>query len=127
MLSVEGRVGIDGFAITDDGEPTKNYKHGMTAEEKEVEDSYDKTGYTTRRFNKESLRRIGGIISNDRILETYIKPDKNGNAYVDAGFKRGSMKFDINLLFNPPPNFIQVPRPVIQFFTPVFVVRNHDT
>ncbi len=127
LLSVEGRVGIDGFAIKNDGEPTKDYKYGMTAEEKDIENNYNKTGYKTRRFKKDSLRRIGGIISNDRILETYIRPDSNGNAYVDAGFKRGSMKFDINLLFNPPPNFIQVPRPVIQFFTPVFVVRNQDT
>ena len=72
------------------------------------------------------MRRIGGLISNDRILETYIRPDSNGNAYVHSGFKRGTMKFDINLLRNPPPSFVNIPRPVIQFFSPIFVTSNAD-
>jgi hypothetical protein len=126
LMSVEGRVGIDGFAINSSGDPTYDYYYGMTPEERQVEDNYNRTSYRTRRFRKDSLRRIGGLISNDRILETFIRPDSNGNAYVDSGFKRGSMKFDINLIFNPPPNFVQVPRPVLQFFTPVFVTGSQD-
>jgi hypothetical protein len=123
LMSVEGRVGIDGFAIESDGDPTKSYMLGLTAEQIRQEEAYDMSPYRTERFRKDSLRRIGGVISNDRILETYIRPDGSGNAYVDAGFRRGSMKFDFNLLFNPPPNFVEVPRPVVTYFTPVYVLR----
>ena len=91
-----------------------------------LERNYDRTDYRTRRFTKESLRRIGGLISNNRIVETYIQPDSNGNAYVDAGFKHGSMKFDLNLIFNPPPNFVEVPRPVLAAYAPIFLVRTND-
>jgi hypothetical protein len=45
---------------------------------------------------------------------------------VDSGFKRGRMMFDINLLFNPPPNFIEVPRPVVTSIAPIYVVRGDD-
>ena len=45
---------------------------------------------------------------------------------MDAGFKRGNMKFDINLLFNPPPNFVEVPRPVLTYYAPIFFVRNNE-
>jgi len=126
LMSVNGRVGIDGFAIDDAGNPVKPYTTGMTQEEKDREYAYDQTSYKTRTFVKESLRRIGGVISNDRILETFIRPRADGTSFVDSGFKRGNMKFDINLLFNPPPNFVQVPRPVLAYYAPVFFVRNHD-
>jgi hypothetical protein len=124
LMSVEGRVGIDGFAIESDGDPTKSYLLDLTVEQIRQEQAYDMSPYRTRRFRKDSLRRIGGVISNDRILETYIRPDGSGNAYVDAGFWRGSMKFDFNLLFNPPPNFVEVPRPVVTYFTPVYFLRD---
>ena len=126
FMSVEGRVGIDGFAILDDGTPTKDYSYGLSEEAHSLEHNYDRTAYRTRRFRKESLRRIGGLISNNRIVETYIQPDSNGNAYVDAGFKQGSMKFDLNLIFNPPPNFVEVPRPVLAAYAPIFLVRTND-
>ncbi|MHC4972505.1 MAG: hypothetical protein ACYTG3_09245 [Planctomycetota bacterium] len=126
LLSAQGRVGIDGFAIDGNGEPTKNYLYGTTGTEQEKERAYNRTSYRTRRFRKESLRRIGGLISNERILETYIKPGQDGTAYVDSGFKRGVMKFDYNLIFNPPPNFVQVPRPVVTSVAPVYFVRNGD-
>ncbi len=74
----------------------------------------------------QDLRRIGGIISDNRIIETYIKARADGTAYVDSGFKRGRMMFDINLLFNPPPNFVEVPRPVLVNYAPIFLVRNGD-
>jgi hypothetical protein len=69
---------------------------------------------------------VGGIISNDRILETYIRKRSDGTAYVDAGFKRGRMQFDVGLIFNPPPNFVEVPRPVVTYYAPVFFMRNQD-
>jgi hypothetical protein len=127
LLSAFGRVGIDGFAITDTGEPTKDYLYGLTAAEREKEKGYNQTRYPTRRFRKESVRRIGGIISNERILETYIRPRSDGTSYVDAGFKRGSMRFDYNLLFNPPPNFVEVPRPVQISVAPVYFMRDDDS
>jgi hypothetical protein len=126
LLSAKGRVGIDGFAITDSGEPTKDYFHGLTPEQRKVEEAYDRTDYRTRRFRKDSFRRIGGLISNDRILETYIRPRSDGTSYVDAGFKRGSMRFDFNLMFNPPPNFVEVPRPVVTSVAPIYFMRDFD-
>ena len=125
-MSATGRVGIDGFAIMDDGEPTKDWRYGMTAEENEEADAYELTSYDTDRFVRESLRRIGGLISNDRILETYIRPRNDGTSYVDAGFKRGSMRFDYNLMFNPPPNFVEVPRPVVTSVAPVYFMRDDE-
>jgi len=59
-------------------------------------------------------------------METYIKTQNDGTTKVDAGFKRGNMKFDINLLFNPPPNFVEVPRPVLTYFVPIIMVRGSD-
>jgi hypothetical protein len=125
LMSVTGRVGIDGFAIASDGTPVKNYQAYMTDDEKLLENAYDQTGYRTKTFVKDSLRRIGGIVSNNRIVETYIQPRSDGTSYVDSGFKRGSMKFDINLIFNPPPNFVEVPRPVLTYYAPIFFVRNN--
>jgi glutathione peroxidase-family protein len=126
LLSAQGRVGIDGFAITEAGEPTKDYYYGLTPEEQLKEEAYDATSYETRRFRKDSLRRIGGLISNDRILETYIRPRSDGTSYVDAGFKRGKMRFDFNLMFNPPPNFVEVPRPVVTSIAPVYFLREYE-
>ena len=48
----------------------------------------------------------------------------DGTAYVDAGFKRGSMRYDFNLRFNPPPNFVEIPRPAVAAFVPVFFNRD---
>ena len=59
-------------------------------------------------------------------METYIRGRNDGTAYVDGGFKTGQMKFDLNLLFNPPPNFVELPRPVAVSFAPIFFVRNQD-
>jgi hypothetical protein len=123
LMAVEGRVGIDGMAIQNDGEPTTWYYYGLTDAERHVEDNYNRTSYKTRRFTKDSLRRMGGIISNDRILETYIRQRSDGSSYVYAGFKRGRMRYDISLLFNPPPNFVEVPRPVVTYYVPVFFMR----
>jgi hypothetical protein len=37
------------------------------------------------------------------------------------------MRYDFNLQFNPPPNFVEIPRPVVAAFVPVFFVRNEDS
>jgi hypothetical protein len=127
LLSAFGRVGIDGFQIDTNGEPIKDVYHGLTDEERKREQAYNQTSYKSSPYTKESLRRLGGIVSNDRILETYIKAKKDGTSAVDAGFKRGNMRFDYNLLFNPPPNFVNVPRPVAISIAPIYFVRGgHD-
>jgi hypothetical protein len=130
LLSVEGRVGSDALLLTPEGEAvqdtTNNRKKYMTAEERTLQDLYDRGSFTTKSFVKDSLRRIGGIISDERIMETYIKSKSDGTATVAAGFKRGAMRFDFNLLRNPPPFFVEIPRPVLTSFAPVFLVRNHD-
>ena len=131
LMSVEGRVGSDGLWIDADGNPVKDSwsarREILTEEEFDKELAYDKSGnYRTRPFVKDSLRRLGGIISNERIIETFIQARKDGTAYVDAGFKRGAMRYDFNLQFNPPPNFVEIPRPVLAAFVPVFFHRNED-
>jgi hypothetical protein len=126
LLAATGRVGIDGFRINESGQPVADPYYGLTPEERAREEAYDQTSYDHDRFRKESLRRLGGIISNDRILETFVQPRGDGTSYVDSGFKRGSMRFDFNLLFNPPPNFVEIPRPVVTSIAPVYFVRNHD-
>jgi hypothetical protein len=131
LMSVEGRVGADGLWIDPEGNPVKDSERArrelLTPEEYEMERAYDQTGnYRTRPYVKDSLRRLGGIISNNRIIETYIRARRDGTAFVDAGFKRGAMRYDFNLQFNPPPNFVEIPRPVLAAFVPVFFVRNDD-
>jgi len=131
LMSVEGRVGADGILLDADGNPvqdsTSARKKLLSAEQYATEDAYDRSGnYKSRPFTKDSLRRLGGLISNDRIIETFIQARKDGTAYVADGFKRGSMRYDFNLQFNPPPNFVEIPRPVVTAFVPVFFMRNHD-
>jgi hypothetical protein len=129
-MSVTGGGGADAILLDENGDPvpynSSNRKKYLTPEQQETEELYDKTTWKTKSYIKESLRRIGGIISNNRIVETYIKAAKDGTASVAAGFKRGAMRFDFNLLHNPPPNFVEVPRPVLAYFAPVFLVRNSD-
>jgi hypothetical protein len=140
LMSVEGRVGIDGFWADDgSGELYKDwYKRStdsyptrekyLDPERQEKERAYDKDGFMkTRTFKYNSLRRLGGIISNNRVMETYVRADrKTGMSLVDAGFARGRMMFDMNLRFNPPPNFIEIPMPEVRSFLPIHIVREGE-
>jgi len=131
LMSVDGRVGIDGIWLDANGEPILDSNWArrkyLTEEQRALEDLYDRSGtFKTRAFVKESMRRIGGIISDNRIMETYIKARSDGTAYVAGGFKRGAMRFDFNLLYNSPPYYVDIPRPVLTSFAPVFLVRNDD-
>ncbi|MEM8885540.1 MAG: hypothetical protein AAGD14_15855 [Planctomycetota bacterium] len=129
LMSVGGRVGIDGFVTKDTGDltksSTKNRERYYTAEQLEAYRAYQKTGWKEKKFKKNALRRIGGVISNNRILETWIRT-KKGISEVQHGFVSGNMQFDINLLFNPPPNFVEVPRPVLTYFVPIMLVRDNN-
>ena len=129
LMSVEGRVGADGLHVDEAGnvhlDSDKLRKKEMNDEEYTIEDAYDKSGtYQTKPFIKDSLRRLGGIISNERIVETYIKARGDGTAGVGAGFRQGSMRYDFNLMHNPPPNFVELPRPVVTAFVPMLFVRD---
>jgi len=131
LLSVGGRIGVDGILLDADGNPVADSystrKQLLTPEEYERERAYDRSGnYKSNDFVKDSLRRLGGLISNERIIETFIRARRDGTAYVADGFKRGSMRYDFNLRFNPPPNFIEIPRPAVAAFVPVFFNRNDD-
>ena len=140
LLSVEGRVGIDGFWADDTtGELYRDYYNRskdswptrekyLSPEQQQVERAYDRDGFIkTRLFKYQSLRRLGGIISNNRVMETYVKADKKtGMSLVDAGFARGKMMFDMNLRFNPPPNFIEIPMPEVRSFLPIHIVREGE-
>jgi hypothetical protein len=128
FLAAQGRVGIDAFWADSTGElhpdSESNRETYLTAEQREKERAYDRhSDYKTMPFVKNSLRRTGGLISNNRIMETYVTME-DGSSQVTAGFKRGNMKFDISLLHNPPPNFVVVPRPVLTYYAPVLAVRD---
>jgi len=129
LMSVGGRVGIDGFVTTDTGDLVKSTRRNRDRylSEAELEEwrAYRETSYRERKFKKSALRRIGGVISNNRILETWIRT-KKGISEVQYGFVSGNMQFDINLLFNPPPNFVEVPRPVLTYFVPIMLVRDNN-
>ena len=53
-------------------------------------------------------------------------PTQGRDGLRGRGVQAGRMMFDINVLFNPPHNFVEVPRPVLVNFAPIFFVRNHD-
>ncbi|MHC4409268.1 MAG: hypothetical protein ACYS0F_09715 [Planctomycetota bacterium] len=129
LMSVAGRVGIDGFVTMDDGDlvvsSSKSRNQYMTQEQKDAWRAYQRTKYYEKQFQKTAIRRIGGVISNNRILDTWIRT-KDGVSEVQYGFVSGNMQFDINLLFNPPPNFVEVPRPVLSYFVPIMLVRDNN-
>jgi cytoskeletal protein CcmA (bactofilin family) len=129
LMSTGGRVGIDGFVTMEDGElvksSRKNRNKYYTEAQHEEYRAYQKTIWKHGTFKKSAFRRIGGVVSNNRILETWIRT-KDGISEVQYGFVSGNMQFDINLLFNPPPNFVEVPRPVLTYFVPVMLVRDHN-
>jgi hypothetical protein len=123
LMSVQGRVGVEGIGLDANGNPTRDTMAGLTDAQREIEQNYNRTSYYVKRFVRDSLRRMGGIISNERIVETYIRSRRDGTAYVNAGFKRGQMRFDLSLIFSPPPNFVQVPRPVVMYYAPLYFAR----
>jgi len=58
-------------------------------------------------FVKNSIRRLGGIITNERPVSTYIGDDYR----VKAGFLQGVSIFDRKLLFRPPVGFPERHKP----------------
>lgn len=84
MVAVTGRVGLEGLQFDADGNIT-----GIA-----------------RSFTKNSIRRLGGITSARRPVETWVK-----NGKVKSGFRSGASVFDIGVIGHPPPFFLSMPEP----------------
>ncbi|MCC6670784.1 MAG: hypothetical protein IT458_06980 [Planctomycetes bacterium] len=89
LISAGGAVGFEGITVSVDG--------------REVSTSLDTRNAT---YVRDSLRRLGGIVSRYRPVATYI--DEYGN--LGAGFETGESVMDQNLLLtsgnNAPPPFM---------------------
>ena len=128
LMAVEGRVGIDGFWADVDDELVEdspaNRLSTLGAERTALENAYDMDTLTaTTSFVHASLRRLGGVVSNESILETKIvaapSDSDNGGATVFAGFEQGQARYDAGLGVNPPPSFAESRRPVIMSYLPL--------
>ena len=89
LLSVEGRVGTDGILLDENGHPFRDTDAQrlrlLSPTEYALEEAYDLSfNYRSEPFVKESLRRLGGLISEERIVETFIKGRSDGTAFVDV-------------------------------------------
>lgn len=95
LISVEGSVGFEGIDVSADGS--------------DVGTSLDTSNAA---FVRDSLRRLGGIVSRKRPVATFI--DEFGN--LAAGFERGESIMDQNLILSsgsnaPPPFMFEGPQP----------------
>lgn len=99
MLAMHGRVGIEGVVLDNDGDVI-NYNKFFNSFGDPVSGS----------FSKESMRRLGGITTAKRPVETVVD-----NGVIASGFTTGQAVFDEGLLEGPPPFFIA--RPVPRFFS----------
>ncbi len=89
FFSATDRFGLPGLTFTSDG----RYATG-----------YDED------FQKDSFRRLGGIISDKRIVSTVV----NSNGDVLSGFQHGASVYDERLRAEPPPHFLAIDRPVFR-------------
>ncbi len=88
LISARGVVSFEGIEVSDDGSQVSSWLGD------------DPT------YVKESIRRLGGIVSRKRPVATYI--DERG--YISAGFENGESIMDQNLILssgnNAPPPFM---------------------
>ena len=96
LISVNGRVGFEGIVPTGDGSQVSL-----------VMESGQAASYV-----KDSIRRLGGIVSRQRPISTYID---EGTHEILCGFRRGGSIMDRNLLMNgsnvTPPFVFNEDRP----------------
>ena len=98
IMSIRGRVGIDGIVLDDDGEIKRcNY----------ILDEFGRK--TNESFHKNSIRRLGGITTYRRPVDTVV-----ANGTIQSGFKGGKSAFDTKILASPPPFFMA--RAIPRFF-----------
>jgi hypothetical protein len=85
LLAKTGRVGIEGVRLDDEGNVSLSWP----------------------RYVKSSIRRLGGVISNERPVTTYIDDHYD----VRAGFRTGNSVYDRRLSVQPPVGFPERQRP----------------
>ena len=86
MLAKKAQVAISGIKVKSNGEVVEK---------------------SSGSFVNESLRRLGGIVSNRRPVSAFINADNN----VSRGFVYGKSIFDRRQLINPPRAFPSLNRP----------------
>jgi hypothetical protein len=101
LLAMTGRVGIDGIVLDSDGE---------VAAFNQFKDQYGRP--VAGDFKKNSIRRLGGITTARRPVETVVK-----DGSIRSGFNVGQAVFDIGLMEGPPPFFL--PFPIPRFFATI--------
>ncbi len=95
MLSLEGRVGIEGIELNGEGEVVAYNK---------IMDQFSRL--TNEAFGKSSIRRLGGITTCRRPVDSVIMDGR-----IRAGFQHGRSAFDTMVLACPPPCFMEMPVP----------------
>lgn len=79
LISVNGMVGFEGLSVGDDGS-TVTFQRAP--------------GTTDSDYHKESIRRLGGIVTRKRPISTHI----DGHNQLIAGFRRGASMMDRKLM-----------------------------
>jgi hypothetical protein len=103
MLAIKGRVGIEGIVLDDQGEVSAF---------NQLLDDFGRP--VNQVFRKNSIRRLGGITTAKRPVETVVQEGS-----IRSGFNVGQSVFDIGLLEGPPPFFLAYPIP--RFFSTTIV------
>jgi hypothetical protein len=96
VLSLEGRVGIDGVWL--------NPSNGEVVAANRPLDEFGRL--QSRQFLKNSIRRLGGITTCRRPVDTVVTEGK-----VTSGFRRGTSAFDLEAVQGPPPFYLASPVP----------------
>lgn len=98
LISTQGTVAFEGLQVAANGETvTHQIAPGLTAAS----------------YQKESIRRLGGIVSRERPVATYV----DGNNNLVAGFRKGRSTMDQAMTFTngggiAPPGVMAENRPV---------------
>jgi hypothetical protein len=98
LITTQGTVAFEGLQIAANGETVTHQIAG---------------GFTAASYQKESIRRLGGIVSRERPVATYV----DGNNNLVAGFRRGRSTMDQAMTFTngggiAPPGVMAENRPV---------------
>ena len=98
LITTQGTVAFEGLQIAANGETVTHQIAG---------------GMTAASYQKESIRRLGGIVSRERPVATYV----DGNNNLVAGFRRGRSTMDQAMTFTngggiAPPGVMAENRPV---------------
>ncbi|MHC4939888.1 MAG: hypothetical protein ACYTHK_13040 [Planctomycetota bacterium] len=70
---------------------------------------------------------MGGTNDIDGRVIRYVDKDRqHGSAQVGPGFTSRTVQCDINLQLNPPPDPVEIRRPVVTTCVPIFLRTNSD-